>query len=34
MAPKPKDAESGNNIIFGMRKKLTSAQEGKNSNHH
>jgi hypothetical protein len=42
MAPKPKDAaaadetekKSGNGIIFGMRKKLTSAQEGKNSNHH
>jgi hypothetical protein len=41
MAPKPKHAaaaadekKSGNGIIFGIRKKrLTSAQEGKNSNH-
>ena len=28
------EKKSGNGIIFGMRKKLTSAQEGKNSNHH
>jgi hypothetical protein len=41
MAPQPKDAaasddtkKSGNGIKVGMRKKLTPAQEVKNSNHH